>query len=310
MSRIVKNLKLSHRTIGRCGGRTPRAASAIMEGTAFLSPSELMIKRLAALCMAATLSLAANARPDQLLAVYQGNRPPFSFRDAQGRVAGIEADVVTEALRRAGHRVAFLETPNVRLLPFRDGDGVDLAVSVRGSDGRGAYFSDEFVTFENIAISRRDRHIVLKSIADLDRYTFAIWQNGWRDLGPAFEARYRPSADGRFPPNYFQPTNQQAQNKMFWYGRVDVIVVDKQVFEWYRKQFSTEFDTAVELDRHAIFDPVTGFKVAFRDRGLRDAFNRALRAMRKDHSYERILERYASPGCRGCHVRPGNLSSN
>jgi polar amino acid transport system substrate-binding protein len=281
-----------------------------MEATAFLSPSEQMMKRLAALCMAATLSLAANARPDQLLAVYQGNRPPFSFRDAQGHVAGIEADVVTEALRRAGHRVAFLETPNVRLLPFRDGDGVDLAVSVRGSDGRGAYFSDEFVTFENIAISRRDRHIVLKSIADLDRYTFAIWQNGWRDLGPAFEARYRPSADGRFPPNYFQPTNQQAQNKMFWYGRVDVIVVDKQVFEWYRKQFSTEFDTAVELDRHAIFDPVTGFKVAFRDRGLRDAFNRALRAMRKDHSYERILERYASPGCRGCHVRPGNLSSN
>jgi polar amino acid transport system substrate-binding protein len=247
------------------------------------------MKTLATLCLLASLSLAASARPDNLIAVSQGKRPPFSFRDAQGNAAGIEIDVVTEALRRAGHDVTFHETPNVRLLPFRDGDGVDLAVSVRGADGGGAYFSDEFITFENVAISRRDKHIVLRSIADLDRHSFAIWQNGWRDLGPAFEARYRPDASGRFPPNYYQPTNQQAQNKMFWLGRVDVIVVDKQIFEWYRKQLSTEFNTQVALDYHAIFPANTGFKVAFRDRALRDAFNRALHSMRKDHSYARIV---------------------
>lgn len=257
--------------------------------------TERIMKRLAALCILAFVNLTALARPDDLVAVYQGSRPPFSFRDGQGKAAGIEADVVTEALRRAGRGVRFRETPNVRLLPFREGDGVDLAVSVRGNDGRGVYFSDEFVTFHNVAISRRDRHIVPKTIADLDRYTFAIWQNGWRDLGPDFEARYRPGADGHFPRNYFQPSNQQAQNKMFWFGRVDVIVVDKQVFEWYRKQFSAEFNTPVALDYHAIFDATTGFKVGFRDRDLRDAFNRALIDMRKDQTYSRILARYALP---------------
>lgn len=251
------------------------------------------MKKLALLCIAACLNLAASARSADLYAVSQGNRPPFSFRDAQGRAVGIEIDVVAEALRRAGRGVTFHETPNVRLLPLRD--GVDLAVSVRGSDGGGVYFSDDFVTFENIAVSRRDQHITLKSIADLDRYTFAIWQNGWRDLGPAFEARYRPSADGRFPRNYFQPTNQQAQNKMFWFGRVDLIIIDKQVFEWYRQQYRDEFNTDVPLDYHAIFDAATGFKVGFRDRKLRDAFNRALHAMRKDHTYSRILARYAPP---------------
>jgi polar amino acid transport system substrate-binding protein len=205
----------------------------------------------------------------------------------------MEIEVVTEALRRAGRGVAFHETPNVRLLPFRDGEGVDLAVSVRGNDGGGAYFSDEFITFENVAISRSDQRIALRSIADLDRYTFAIWQNGWRDLGPVFEARYRPDAGGRFPHNYHQPTNQQAQNKMFWLGRVDLIIVDKKVFEWYRKQLSAEFNTQIELDYHTIFAASTGFKVAFRDRELRNAFNRALHAMRKDHTYARILARYA-----------------
>jgi len=253
------------------------------------------MKRLAVMCTLALVAWTTPASADELVAVYQGSRPPFSFRDAQGKAGGIEADVVTEALRRAGHGVTFRETPNVRLLPFREGDGVDLAVSVRGNDSRGVYFSDEFVTFHNVAISRRDRHIVLKTIADLDRHKFAIWQNGWRDLGPAFEARYRPGADGRFPANYFQPSNQQAQNKMFWFGRVDVIVVDKQVFEWYRKQFSAQLNTQVALDYHAIFDATTGFKVGFRSRNLRDAFNRALIAMRKDQTYARILARYALP---------------
>jgi polar amino acid transport system substrate-binding protein len=250
------------------------------------------MKRLTALCIAAVFSLAASARPEALLAVSQGGRPPFSFRDARGVAVGIEIDLVAEALRRTGHDVVFQETPNVRLLPLRD--GVDLAVSVRGTDRAGVYYSDEFIAFENVAISRRDRHITLRSIADLDGYTFAIWQNGWRDLGPAFEARYRPDANGRFPANYFQPTNQQAQNKMFWVGRVDLIIVDKQVFEWYRKQFGAEFNTGAEVDYHTIFPAITGFKVGFRERPVRDAFNRALQSMRKDHTYERIVARYVS----------------
>jgi polar amino acid transport system substrate-binding protein len=250
------------------------------------------MNRLATLCIAASLILAGPARPADLLALKHGNRPPFSFWDAQGKAAGIEVDLVVEALRRAGRSVVFHEAPNVRLLPFIAGDGVDLAVSVRGSDADGIYFSDEFIRYENVAISRRDKHISLKSIADLDRYKFAIWQNGWRDLGPVFEARYRAGPDGRFPSNYFQPANQKAQNRMFWVGRVDVIIVDKKVFEWYRKQYSTEFNTSVELDYHAIFDATTGFKVAFRQRALRDAFNRALDAMRKDHGYDEIVARY------------------
>ncbi|MCY0912405.1 transporter substrate-binding domain-containing protein [Massilia antarctica] len=250
------------------------------------------MNKLAALWLLICLSLAGSACAGNLLAVKQGNRPPFSFRDGQGKATGIEVDVVVEALRRAGRGVTFREAPNVRLLPFVKGDGIDLAVSVRGSDGDGTYFSDEFIRYENVAISRRDRHIVLHAIPDLDRYTFAIWQNGWRDLGPDFQARYRPSADGRFPANYFQPANQNAQNRMFWVGRVDLIIVDKKVFEWYRKQFSAELNTRVELDYHPIFAATTGFQVAFRNREVRDAFNRALHAMRQDHSYDDIVARY------------------
>lgn len=157
------------------------------------------MKRLAALCLLVLLSTlggGAFARRDEVVAAYQGNRGPFAFRDAQGKPVGVEADLVTEALRRAGRRVILRETPNVRLLPMRD--GIDIAVSVRGGDDRSVYFSDEFIEFENVAITRRDRHIVLKTIADLDRYNFAIWQNGWHDLGPEFEARYRPARTAAF----------------------------------------------------------------------------------------------------------------
>lgn len=83
---------------------------------------------------------------------------------------------------------------------------------------------------------------------------------------------------------------------MFWFGRVDVIIVDRRVFGWYRQRFASEFNTAIALDVHPIFDATTRFRVAFRDRDLRDAFNRALRSMRKDHTYARIVARYGMAG--------------
>ena len=69
------------------------------------------MKRLAALCTLAFVSLTALARPDELVAVYQGSRPPFSFSDAHGKAEGIEVDMVTEALRRTGRGVVLTMTP-------------------------------------------------------------------------------------------------------------------------------------------------------------------------------------------------------
>jgi polar amino acid transport system substrate-binding protein len=51
-------------------------------------------------------------------------------------------------------------------------------------------------------------------------------------------------------------------------------------------------DVQDELVYHNIFKSGTWFNAAFADRSVRDRFNAALRAMRGDGSYQRILDKY------------------
>jgi polar amino acid transport system substrate-binding protein len=251
-----------------------------------------MQMRIRAVLMAVLLMLAGAGGAADLKAVCQVDRPPYSYIDAHGAYAGIEIDIVSAVLQRLGDTITYRVVPNVRLLYVLKQGDADLAVTTRGRDGDGLFFSDDFVEYENVAITRKAKQIVLNTLTDLDRYDFVIWQNGWRDLGPQFEAKYRPSARSEFPANYRQLSSQEAQNKMFWTGRVDVLVVDRAIFAWYRKQLAGMFDTSDEVVYHTIIPGHTTFQVGFRDRDLRDRFNATLKALRADGTYQKILDKY------------------
>jgi polar amino acid transport system substrate-binding protein len=47
-----------------------------------------------------------------------------------------------------------------------------------------------------------------------------------------------------------------------------------------------------EVTLHRLFPPVTDFRVAFKDPGLRDTFNQRLAEMCRTGEYEALLERH------------------
>jgi polar amino acid transport system substrate-binding protein len=228
----------------------------------------------------------------EITAAFGIDKPPFSFRDDNGVDTGIEVDIVRAALKEAGHTLRVRIVPNARLpLLVKAGDA-DLAATVMGEDGGGLYFSDPYIVFENYAISKRARNVVVNSIADLGKYSFVIWQNGWRDLGPEFETAYRPDAQSRMRPNYNETNSQALQNKMFWADRVDLIIVDRTIFGWYRRELTSWIKTDDSLVFHDIFKTVTRFPVAFHDKKLRDQFNAGLKKIRADGTYQKIYDKY------------------
>ena len=245
---------------------------------------------LAVAAIAAALTPALQAA--EVKAAFATDKPPFSFKDASGANVGIEVDVIRTALDRMGNTTKAQIVPNVRLPAAIKAGEVDIAAAVQGKDGDGAFFSDTFVEYVNVAISKKSKNIDVKTPADLDKYSFVIWQEGWRDLGPQFEATYKPDAGGKFRPNYKQANNQAAQSEMFWGDRVDLIVVDKTIFEYYRKQLAATFKTSDEVVYHDVFKSRTGFPAMFKDAALRDKFNKTLSTMRSDGSYEAILKKY------------------
>ncbi|MES2297912.1 MAG: transporter substrate-binding domain-containing protein [Pseudomonadota bacterium] len=243
-----------------------------------------------ALLLVATLQCAAAAT---LRLLVQSQTAPYLFNDAGGAFHGIAIDILDAAATRMGVNFEYHETSMARLLAdAKQRADIDGAAPVKGDDGDGLYYSAPVFGFENVVLTRAVSKIAVNRLADIDRYNFAIWQNGWRSLGPEFEAKYRPDGAGHFRANYHEHSSHETVVKVFWLGRVDVVVLDRYVFNWYTKQLAGSVDTSAKLTVHPIFSEKSMYKVAFRDPGLRKRFNAALKAMNDDGSIDAIMRKY------------------
>jgi polar amino acid transport system substrate-binding protein len=73
---------------------------------------------------------------------------------------------------------------------------------------------------------------------------------------------------------------------------VDVLVIDRSIFQWYRQQLSGKANTEQYIDTHFIFPDTLNFKVAFRNQHIRNEFNMGLAQLRESGVYEAIYARY------------------
>jgi polar amino acid transport system substrate-binding protein len=227
-----------------------------------------------------------------LRVAFNADKPPFAFVDGSGKASGTEIDILGMALVRLGHQLVPVAVSKARIEVTVKAGQADIGLSVQGKDGDGLYYSDYFSKFENVAVSRKADKVSLRRLDDLDKYRFVIWHGGWNDLGPSFAARYKPNAQGQFPSNYVQSSSQEIQSRVFWNKRVEVIVVDRTIFAWYRRQLAPSIKVDEELVFHDIFDSTTNYGAVFSDKALRDRVNGMLRTMHDDGSIRQILARY------------------
>jgi polar amino acid transport system substrate-binding protein len=232
--------------------------------------------------------LAGVAGAAELLIAHGLDKPPFVFGSEQ---RGLEIDIMREALAFKGHTMRVVHIPNKRLQVAVQTAGVDGAATVREAED-GSFYSENFITFENYAITRRSAAIRLGSVADLKGHSIAAWQNAYRDLGAEFEAAFRPETHAAYLKSYFELPSQRSQNQMFWYGRAEVIIVDKTIFLWYRKELAKEVDTSADVVFHDLFPRRTHFQVAFKDKRIRDDFNEGLRHLRESGRYQQLVDAY------------------
>lgn len=219
------------------------------------------------------------------------DRAPYCFKK-NNVDSGIEVDLIRAALKPFGHVIKPVIVPKARLSIVLKSEEADVSATIQGTDGDGLFFSEPYISFQNQVISKKKKNIAIGTLADIDKYSFIIWQGGWRNLGPLFEATYKPDPSGKFRPNYNEAHSQLNQSKMFWAERTDLIIVDKKIFEHFRKQLHNEFKTEEEVVFHDILKSQTNYQTAFRSKELRDQFNEGLRKIRSDGTYQTILDAY------------------
>ena len=104
-------------------------------------------------------------------------------------------------------------------------------------------------------------------------------------LGPEFRETVAKN------PRYREINNHRAQIKLLLKKRVDVIIADRRLVEWYLKYLEGETGVHVPVTFHDLFRPA-GRALACRDKALADEFASGFKAIEANGVLGEILERY------------------
>jgi polar amino acid transport system substrate-binding protein len=209
-------------------------------------------------------------------------KPPYIMASGQ---SGLEYDIVAKALQERGYKMIPHSYPPARALALMRTGQLDGMAGVTEGIGGDSYFSDDYVTYQNVAITLASRGIRLSSVRDLSAYSVAAFQNARFVFTPEFASM----AGGHF--DYKEYPQQITQNKLLYTGRVDVVIGDRLIFRYMNREVEATIDTSQPITMHAIFPP-TPRKAVFRSAAVRDDFNAGLKTIRRNGAYTAILNSY------------------
>ena len=199
---------------------------------------------------------------------------------------GMELDIVREALAMKGYRVKTRYVPfarRIREIAQREVDGV---LTVNENSGLDVFLSDRHIVCENVAVSLKKRKFHISNPSDLKDKSILTFQDAKKYLGKEFAAAAEAS------PDYREISKQELQINLLYGDRVDVIVLDKNIF-YYHKKNNKMVDTTQPIDMWHIFQKVP-FRVGFVDKKVRDDFDDGLKQLRESGRYEEIVKKYTS----------------
>ncbi len=207
--------------------------------------------------------------------------PPYNIPEMD---SGIEMDIVREALGGKGYVIQAKYVPFGRVKrELMDGE-VDAALTINPDSGIEAFYSDEHLICQNVVVTLQKNHFRIRSVDDLKERSVLAFQDARLYLGKAFASM--ASHNDR----YKEIAKQELQINLLYTDRVDAIVLDKNIFSYYRNR-NDMVDVSQPVDVWQIFPP-TPFRVAFMNRQVRDDFNEGLKRLRESGRYDEIVRKY------------------
>ena len=219
------------------------------------------------------------------------NRPPFMFDKTSKK--GIELDLASKALVLAGYEIGDVQQMSFKKAThvLQKNKNIDVAVSVEKLEDSGLFYSEPFIAYDDIVITRKKDNLIIDSADDLVDKTVVTWTGANKVLGPRFHELFKEGAPTRTE-KYREIGDQAEQHRTFFTGQAEAIVVDKTIFDWQKHSFKDELNIDEAYDFHAIFPEKTYYYVAFKDKKIRDKFNEALKQLKNKGAYEKVYKHY------------------
>lgn len=233
----------------------------------------------------------AQPKEPKVLTIAFGNKlAPWVFPESD---RGIIVDIVSEALTPLGYIIQKEYVPYARRInAFRKGTvdvSSDMNVNTITNESLQGYFSDTAYTYQNYAFALAKHNYSFTHLKELSQYSLLSWQGATVHLGQ--EYRKMASSSSLYSETY----DQQSQVRMLFLERVDVIQMDRQIFNYYRVMVSKNSDINVSAPI-AVF-PLFGSSpngFLFKSKKVRNEFNERLKEMKEQGHYQAIFERYSA----------------
>ncbi len=230
-----------------------------------------------------------NKKSLNLIAGY--NRAPFMFGKTSKK--GIELALSTKALELAGYEVGSVQQVSSKkaTLILEKNEDIDVAVTVEKIKDSGLFYSDPFIAYDNVVVTRKKDKLKIESEDDLVNLSLSTWVNANKVLTPRFHELFKEGAPTRTD-KYREIIDQSEQLRLFFLEQVEATIIDKTIFEWQKNNFQDQMNMDQAYDIHPIFPEKTYYYVAFKDEKIRDKFNMALKKLKENKSYEKIYKHY------------------
>jgi len=208
--------------------------------------------------------------------------PPYVLSDTD---TGMELDIVQTVFENLGHTVKPVYVPFARVVKHLDQGKVDGAITINENSGiQNVFYTDSHITYQNVAVSLKSNNYKIDTISDLEKYRILAFQNATKYLGDEFA---KMASDN---PKYKETAKQKAQIPMLFLDRTQSLVLDINIFKYFRKN-NTDHDVSAPVTIHEIF-PKTHYRTALVNEKLRDDFNLELAKLRASGKYKKIISNY------------------
>lgn len=244
------------------------------------------------LALIALLFSAIPASAAELTGSFASGKAPYFWSEGEA-AKGIEPEIVSAILRRAGFTLRPRAMPNNRVIASFHEPEIDFATGLQPADLAGYCHTAVYIAYHNVAITKRSHHIALDTTEALMRYQVAIRQSLYRDL---LLDKHGGAMPASIPENFKEFVSQDQQVRFFFADRAEVIILDRLIFHWYAKRLDLLPENEDDLEFHDIFPAPHGVRAVFKDPKLCVEFDQGLAAIIADGTYRAIWETYGIKG--------------
>ena len=208
--------------------------------------------------------------------------PPYVIKEHD---SGFEIEMIRQVLASKGYEVSsFVYASNVRMVKLLEKYQVDASINIPLHLPH-IFYSDVIVNFDNVAITLKKRDITIQTVKDLHYKRVLAFQNAHKLMGKTFEEYAFQN------PLYDETIHQTSQVKNLVQKRVDVVITDKHIFQYYYNHLYDEFDANIAFNYFKIFDKSPRY-MGFTNKKIRDDFNKALKQYKQSPQYQELLRKY------------------